>query len=92
MPQEQTKPQAKEVIKKASNLPTQINLEDYLIPEIPTPPLPQTVANANPNPEVIQTAQLQQPNVTQQGLTPIEQSLLSPEEQLIRLRQRGLIT
>ena len=28
MPQEQTKPQAKEVIKKASNLPTQINLEE----------------------------------------------------------------
>jgi len=29
-------------------------------------------------------------NVMQTGLTPTEQALLSPEEQSIRLRQRGL--
>jgi len=31
-----------------------------------------------------------QPNITQSGLTPVESALLSQEEQLIRLRQRGL--
>ena len=32
-----------------------------------------------------------QPMTTDQGLTPTEMALLSPEEQQIRLRQRGLI-
>jgi len=67
-----------------------LNIEDYLIPEIPTPPIPANVANANPNPQVIQTAQ--QPTVTQQGLTETEKIYLSPEEQQIVLRQRGMIT
>ena len=44
-----------------------------------------------PNQGVIQTSQLQvQGNITSQGLTPTELALLSPEEQQIRLRQRGL--
>ena len=67
-----------------------LNIEDYLIPEIPTPPIPANVAGANPNPQVIQTAQ--QPTVTQQGLTETEKIYLSPEEQQIVLRQRGMIT
>jgi len=29
--------------------------------------------------------------VTQSGLTPTEQALLSPDEQAIRLRQRGMV-
>ena len=67
-----------------------LNIEDYLIPEIPTPPIPANVAGAAPNPQVIQTAQ--QPTVTQQGLTETEKIYLSPEEQQIVLRQRGMIT
>ena len=45
-----------------------------------------------PNQQIIQTSQVQAPgsNVTSQGLTPTELALLSPEEQQIRLRQRGL--
>ena len=67
-----------------------LNLEDYLIPDIPTPPIPGNVASANPNPEVIQTAQ--QPTMTEQGLTASEKAYLSQEEQQILLKQRGLIT
>jgi len=33
---------------------------------------------------------VQQASLTQTGLTPSEQALLSPEEQAIRLRQRGM--
>lgn len=62
-----------------------IDLNDYLLEEIETLPLPQT-----PMP----SAQILQPqapgNITSQGLTPTELALLSPEEQQIRLRQRGL--
>jgi hypothetical protein len=62
-----------------------IDLNDYLLEEIDTLPLPQT-----PMP----SAQILQPqapgNITSQGLTPTELALLSPEEQQIRLRQRGL--
>mgnify|MGYP003673787895 CR=1 FL=1 len=44
-----------------------------------------------PNQGVIQTSQLQgSGNTTSEGLTPTELALLSPEEQQIRLRQRGL--
>ena len=63
-----------------------LNLDDYLIPEVQTPPL-----SLQPMP----SAQVLQPqasgNITSQGLTPTELALLSPEEQQIRLRQRGLI-
>ena len=40
------------------------------------------------DPAVIQTNQLE--SVSQTGLTHSEQALLSPEEQAIRLRQRGM--
>jgi len=44
-----------------------------------------------PNQQILQTSQIQAPgNITSQGLTPTELALLSPEEQQIRLRQRGL--
>ena len=45
----------------------------------PTPPI---------NPAIVQTNQLA--SINTQGLTPSEQALLSPEEQAIRLRQRGI--
>ena len=47
------------------------------------PPTPQVDAKAIKDPMV-------NTNVMQTGLTPTEQALLSPEEQQIRLRQRGL--
>ncbi len=42
-----------------------------------------------PNPSIIQTAQAT-PNVMQTGLTPTESALLSEEEKMIKLRDRGL--
>jgi hypothetical protein len=60
-------------------------LEDYL-PKPPEPqsrvPLPQ---QPQPNPAIVQ-----KPTPMQTGLTPAEQALLSEEEKMIRLRNRGL--
>ncbi|MHA2350936.1 MAG: hypothetical protein ACXADL_15055, partial [Candidatus Thorarchaeota archaeon] len=70
-----------------------INLNDYLedtgniLENLGIGNIGQTPA---PNQNVIQTSQLQgSGNITSQGLTPTELALLSPEEQQIRLRQRG---
>ena len=64
-----------------------INIEDYLpsddLSQAPLPPTPGV------DPTMIQPA-VQQASLTQTGLTPSEQALLSPEEQAIRLRQRGM--
>ena len=71
----------------------EINITDYIpIQEnvnIATgqPVMPQTPM---PSPQVVQTSALPGSGVTSQGLTPTELALLSPEEQQIRLRQRGL--
>ena len=64
-----------------------LNLDDYLPDEdlLGQAPLPET---PSVNPALIQTNQ--QASVSQTGLTPTEQALLSPEEQAIRLRQRGM--
>ena len=48
------------------------------------PPLPE---QPQPNPAIVQT----QPSVTTTGLTPAEQALLSEEERMIVLRNRGLV-
>lgn len=68
-----------------------IKIENYYIPSMEplqsSAPLPQT-----PMPNVNVVSQNIQPQtITNQGLTPTELALLSPEEQQIRLRQRGLI-
>jgi hypothetical protein len=64
---------------------TGIDLNDYLIPKVQTPPLP---IQPMPNAQVIQP---QAPgNIMNTGLTPVENALLSDEEKQIRLRQRGL--
>ncbi len=69
--------------------PFEFKLEDYITPvpstaaQAPLPPTPM------PNPQVISSIPAMQ-NISQTGLTPTEQALLSPEEQQIRLRQRGL--
>jgi hypothetical protein len=76
-----------------------IDITDYITDDmfsdagIITPPLPGAVTSAMPNPQVIQTAQANISNVPNNGgLTATEMALLSPEEQQIRLRQRGIIT
>ena len=75
-----------------------IDISDYITDDmfsagIQTPPLPGNVTSAMPNPEVIQTAQANLSNVPNNGgLTASEMALLSPEEQQIRLRQRGMIS
>ena len=64
-----------------------INEEDYLLPESNTsmvPPLPE-----QPQPNVSMTQST--PNVMQTGLTPVESALLSEEEKMIALRNRGLV-
>ena len=60
-------------------------LDDFLFEDIQTPPLPVT-------PDISRQA-LATNNipVSQTGLTQTEQALLSPEEQQIRLRQRGVV-
>ena len=62
-----------------------ITLNNFIEPKIPTQPLPPT---PGVDPAMIQP--VQQASLTQTGLTPSEQALLSPEEQAIRLRQRGM--
>jgi len=64
--------------------PWNFKLEDYLPqPEpqsrVPLPPQPQ------PNPAIVQ-----KPTPMTTGLTPVEQGLLSEEEKMIKLRNRGL--
>jgi hypothetical protein len=64
-----------------------INIEEYLpSDDYSKAPLPPTPGG---DPTMIQPA-VQQASLTQTGLTPSEQALLSPEEQAIRLRQRGM--
>jgi hypothetical protein len=62
-----------------------IDIEQYLPSYDQVSAVPQTPAI---NPAVVQP--VQQASVSQTGLTPTEQALLSPEEQAIRLRQRGM--
>ena len=67
-----------------------IDVSDYIIDEgelISQAPLP---VQPMPSSTVIQTAQNQALGNMNQGLTPIENALLSEEEKQIRLRQRGL--
>jgi len=79
--------------------PFSIDMDDFLIEDIVTPPLPESVTSAMPNTQTITQGQNilnqgmnAQANLTQNGLTQIENALLSEEEKQIRLRQRGIIS
>jgi hypothetical protein len=64
----------------------EIDINEYLPSD---PGLLGSILQTDPvNPAVIQP--VQQATLSQTGLTPTEQALLSPEEQAIKLRQRGL--
>ena len=62
-----------------------IKEEDFIIGSGPVSqaPLPE---QPMPNPQIVAS----QPTVMQTGLTPTEQALLSEEEKVLKLRQRGL--
>ena len=71
-----------------------LNIENYLIPtddeaSLITPPLPKEVTQTAVNPNVINSGQTAQLN---NGLTMAENALLSEEEKMIKLKQRGMIT
>ena len=65
-----------------------LDLDDYIAPDqsglSQVPPLPQ---QPMPNPQVVAS----QPTVMQTGLTPTESALLSEEEKVLKLRQRGMV-
>jgi hypothetical protein len=65
-------------------------LEDYMPKPVEPGPQSALPQQPMPNPSVVGQAQPQQMS-TATGLTPTEMALLSPEEQQIRLKQRGLI-
>ena len=72
-----------------------LNIENYLLKTqqtselLITPNIPVQVSEAAPNPNVINSGQMAQLN---EGLTMTENALLSEEEKMIKLRQRGMIT
>ena len=66
------------------NQPWNFKLEDYLPKPEPQSRVPLPV-QPQPNAAIVQA-----PNAMQTGLTPAEQALLSEEEKMIRLRNRGL--
>ena len=64
-------------------------LQNVNTSELQTPPLPKEVTETAINPNVINSGQIAQLN---NGLTMTENALLSEEEKMIKLKQRGMIT
>ena len=73
--------------KQKLNQPFIINEEEYLLPEPDTSMVPPLPEQPMPNAAVVQTP----PPVNQTGLTMTEQALLSEEEKMMKLRDRGLV-
>jgi len=76
----------KDMFKLKLNQDFNIDVEKYLLPEADTSMIPPLPEQPMPNVSVAQ----QTPNVMQTGLTMTEQALLSEEEKMIKLRDRGL--
>ena len=72
--------------KQKLNQPFIINEEDYLLEESNTSMVPPLPEQPMPNAAIVQSP----PPVTQTGLTMMEQALLSEEEKMITLKNRGL--
>lgn len=64
-------------------------LQNVNTSELQTPPLPKEVTETAVNPNVINSGQVAQLN---NGLTMAENALLSDEEKMIKLKQRGMLT
>ena len=75
-----------------------IDMSDYYIEDIETPPLPQSVTSAMPNNQTITQGQnilnqaMNTGTATQNGLTASENEFLSEEEKMMRLKNRGMTT
>ena len=86
-----------DMIELRLNKDSDLDINEYLIPTdtqqtselLITPNIPVQVSEAAPNPNVINSGQVAQLN---EGLTMTENALLSEEEKMIKLRQRGMIT
>ena len=76
----------KDMSKLKLNQEFNIDVEKYLLPEPDTSMVPPLPEQPMPNVSLAQ----QTPNVMQTGLTPTESALLSEEEKMIALRNRGL--
>jgi hypothetical protein len=76
----------KDMSKLKLNQEFNIDVENYLLPEPNTSMIPPLPEQPMPNAEIVQTP----PPVTQTGLTPAEQALLSEEEKMMTLKSRGL--
>ena len=76
----------KQLYKQRLNKDFIINEEDYLLPEPNTSMVPPLPEQPQPNVSIVQST----PNVMQTGLTPTETALLSEEEKMIAIRNRGL--
>ena len=77
----------KDMFKLKLNQDFNIDVEKYLLPEADTSMIPPLPEQPMPNVSVAQ----QTPNVMQSGLTMTEQALLSEEEKMITLKNRGLV-
>jgi len=75
------------LLKLKLNQEFNIDEEKYLLPEGNTSMVPPLPEQPMPNVSVVQST----PNTMQTGLTPIETALLSEEEKMIKLRDRGLV-
>jgi len=72
--------------KQKLNQPLVINEKDYLLPETNTSMVPPLPEQPMPNAAVVQTPA----PVTETGLTMVEKALLSDEEKMMTLKNRGL--
>ncbi len=69
--------------------PLEINIDNYLFQEKPLTQISPLPVQPMPNASIL-TPPIQQVVGLQNGLTPTESALLTPEEQRIRLKQRGV--
>jgi hypothetical protein len=67
-----------------------INIENYLFEEEPLIQTSPLSIQPMPNASILTPPPQQVAGLQNNGLTPIESALLSPEEQRMRLKQRGL--
>ena len=77
----------KKLYKQRLNQDFIINEEEYLLPEPDTSMVPPLPEQPMPNAAIVQTPL----PVNQTGLTMAEQALLSEEEKMITLKNRGLV-
>jgi len=81
----------KKLRKQRLNKDFRINPDDYILKQSTRDQLSQLPPNLPmPNQQVIQTTAIPTTGAMNQGLTAVENVLLSDEEKMIRLRQRGL--